>query len=279
MLFEKIEFNSVRLADETESSQGIIIYKTKEDSTRNEYTGFKKKSSEWKKLLRGTNIGRYMIKWGGEYIKYGDWLWSQRNEKFFYNNKIILQALRNKSLSRRLIATFDSEKYYNAHNLANIISKHNSQYSLLYILGIFNSNLTNFWYKTHFPNVNINPNEFRQIPIPKIDFGGKSKSKEIERLVNDYLTNQKSKNDILTHMKLEDLRFFHDLIVKLVERILEMNSHENKDESLISKIDDLINYCIYETKSISPQEIEIIEKGLNKNISKIILRNPKSESD
>ena len=132
LLFEKIETNSVRLEDETESSQGIILYKTKDDSIRNEYTGYEKKSPQWKKLLRGTNIGRYVIKWDGEYVKYGNWLWSQRNEKFFYNDKIILQALRNKSLFRRLIATFDSEKYYNAHNLANIISKQNSQYSFLF---------------------------------------------------------------------------------------------------------------------------------------------------
>jgi hypothetical protein len=76
--------------------------------------------------------------------------------------------LRNKSLARRLVATFDDEQYYNAHNLANIISKKNSNYDLKYILAIFNSNLINLWYKDHFPNVNINPSDFREIPVKRI---------------------------------------------------------------------------------------------------------------
>jgi hypothetical protein len=84
-------------------------------------------------------------------------------------SKILLQAMRNKSLARRLVATYDNEKYYNAHNLANITAKPDSQYYLRYILGCFNSTLLNYWYKAHFPNVNINPNDFRCIPIRLID--------------------------------------------------------------------------------------------------------------
>jgi hypothetical protein len=73
--------------------------------------------------------------------------------------------MRNKSLKRRLVATYDEERHYNAHNLANIISKPNSDYDLKFILAIFNSALVNHWYRNHFPNVNINPNDFREIPI------------------------------------------------------------------------------------------------------------------
>jgi len=167
-LFAKIESGSVQLGDITESSQGIIIYKTEEDATRNLHTSFKNHKG-WKKLLRGTNIGYYCTKWKGEYIHYGDWLWCPRDEKYFDRPKLLLHAMRNKGLKRRLVATYDDESHYNAHNLANIIAKDGSGYDLKYVLGIFNSALINFWYRNHFPNVNINPNDFRQIPVRTAD--------------------------------------------------------------------------------------------------------------
>jgi type I restriction-modification system DNA methylase subunit len=163
-LFEKIESHSVELGEITESSQGIIIYPTEEDARCDRYTSFQNHNG-WKKLLRGTNIGYYCTKWTGEYIHYGDWLWRPRDEKYFSRPKLLLHAMRNKSLKRRLVATYDNERYYNAHNLANIIAKADSGYDLKYVLAIFNSSLINLWYRNHFPNVNINPNDFRQIPI------------------------------------------------------------------------------------------------------------------
>jgi adenine-specific DNA-methyltransferase len=163
-LFAKIEVNCVLLGSISESSQGIIVYKTEADADSDLYTSRVSRKG-WKKLLRGTNIGYYSTKWGGEYLHYGDWLWCSRDEKYFNQPKILLQAMRNKSLKRRLVATYDDELHYNAHNLANIIAKPDSGYELRYILGILNSSLINFWYRSHFPNVNINPGDFRQIPI------------------------------------------------------------------------------------------------------------------
>ena len=169
-LFRTIEVGSVPLGSITDSSQGIILYKTAADASRSEHTGYAKKAG-WKRLLRGKNIGRYLTKWGNEYVNYGSWLWCARDERFFTGPKILLHAMRNKSLARRLVATLDEEGYYNAHNLANIVPIAGSPYSLWYVLALFNSALINFWYKCHFPNVNINPNDFRQIPIHQIDFG------------------------------------------------------------------------------------------------------------
>jgi hypothetical protein len=164
VLFKKMESISVPLGEITESSQGIILYKTASEAKASQYTSDHQHPG-WKKLLRGKNIGYYCIKWGGEYVDYGDWLWCQRDEKFFNQPKILLHAMRNKALKRRLVATYDEDEHYNAHNLANIIAKPNSGYDLRYVLALFNSSLINFWYRNHFPNVNINPGDFRQIPI------------------------------------------------------------------------------------------------------------------
>jgi hypothetical protein len=92
-------------------------------------------------------------------------LWCHREEKYFNQPKILLHAMRNKGLKRRLVGTLDEDCFYNAHNLANIIAKPGSNYDLKYVLGVFNSSLINHWYRNHFPNVNINPNDFRQIPV------------------------------------------------------------------------------------------------------------------
>jgi REP element-mobilizing transposase RayT len=178
-IFDKLVAQSICLGDVTASSQGIIVYKTKEDSELDRYTSRSAKAG-WKKLLRGTNIGLYCVKWGGEYLHYGDWLWCARDQRYFEEPKILLQAMRNKGLKRRLVGVYDDQQHYNAHNLANIIALKNSGYCLKYILGIFNSALINFWYRCHFPNVNINPGDFRQIPVRK---ASESEQRAIVKLV------------------------------------------------------------------------------------------------
>jgi type I restriction-modification system DNA methylase subunit len=237
-LFRKLEAGSVRLGDVTESSQGIILYRTEAQAQKSKHTGTKLKAG-WKKLLRGTNIGRYETKWNGEYVHYGPWLWCPREEKFFTGPKILLQALRNKSLKRRLIATYDAENHYNAHNLANIIAKEASGYDLLYVLGCFNSTLLNYWYKAHFPNVNINPNDFRQLPIGRIDLNEPAD------------------------------RAQHDKIVALVERMLQLNKKKHSGKLAPSELERLereiaatdaeIDNFVYELYGITDEERKIIE--------------------
>jgi type I restriction-modification system DNA methylase subunit len=219
-LYEKIESSSIKLGDITESSQGIIIYTTEAEAQRNKYTSSQAQKG-WKKLLRGTNIGYYSTKWGGEYLHYGDWLCRSRDEKFFNQPKILLQAMRNKSLKRRLVATYDKDFYYNAHNLANIISKPESGYYLKFILAIFNSTLINHWYRNHFPNVNINPNDFREIPIR--------------------ITNAKEQA----------------LFTTLVDRILAAKAKDA--EADVSKLEREIDELVYALYGLTQDEIKIVE--------------------
>jgi type I restriction-modification system DNA methylase subunit len=238
ILFRKIEDVSVQLGEVTESSQGIILYRTEADAEEDLYTGTQRLAG-WKKLLRGRNIGRFENKWGGEYVSYGPWLWCQRDEKFFDEPKILLQAMRNKSLARRLVATYDDEKYYNAHNLDNIIAKQDSKYDLRYILGCFNSTLLNYWYKAHFPNVNINPNDFRRLPIRLIDFA--------------------DANDRASHSKM----------IAKVDAMLEAKIHlaeskTDKDKTYYEKrcagLDRQIDQLVYDLYGLTEEEIKVVEQ-------------------
>ncbi len=238
-IFRKMESVSLRLGDITDSSQGIILYKTSQDAQRAEHTGTEQKAG-WKRLLRGKNIGRYQTKWGGEFVHYGPWLWCPRDERFFEEPKLLLHAMRNKSLARRLVATYDADKYYNAHNLANIVAQESSLYNLKYVLGLFNSRLLNFWYKSHFPNVNINPNNFRQLPIRALNF---SDPEDMAR---------------------------HDRIVRLAERMLAL--HEKlaaakigQERTIIQRqieaTDRQIDQLVYELYELTEEEIKVVEGG------------------
>jgi hypothetical protein len=236
-LFRKLERGKLSLGDLTDSGQGIILYETSKQAEKSDYSGFEKQSG-WKRLLRGKDIGRYQLHWKGEYLNYGRWLWRAREERFFNRPKILLHAMRNKSLERRLVGTFDSELHYNAHNLANIILKEGCPYDLKFILGLFNSRLINFWYKGHFPNVNINPSDFRQVPIRPIDFGDR---KDKER---------------------------HDRMVTLVERMLEMHQQlagartpqeRTALERQIAATDAQIDRLVYDLYGLTEDEIAIVE--------------------
>lgn len=76
--------------------------------------------------------------------------------------------MRNRALKRRLVATFDDQKFYNRHNFSDVIAK-DAKYDLKYILALFNSSLLNYWFARQFDNVNINPDYFRQLPIYPAD--------------------------------------------------------------------------------------------------------------
>jgi type I restriction enzyme M protein len=164
-----------RLGDLTESTQGIIPYVTREAGETNAYIKplMQRPATEtdWKPLLDGDSfIGRYELRWSSKrpYLKYGGWLGRPREAKFFESPKLLVQDMRNRALKRRLVATFDDQKFYNRHNFSNIIIK-DSDYNLKYILAVFNSRLLNYWFARQYDNLHINPSYFRQIPIYPAD--------------------------------------------------------------------------------------------------------------
>jgi hypothetical protein len=167
-IFAKLE-TGTSLGDRFDVCDGLIPYKTAADADASRYTGFTAKSG-WKKLLRGKGIARYRICWQGEYIQYGEHLWCKRDERFFKSDKIMLHSMRNKALARRLVAAIDKEKHYNTDNLINVIAK-SGEPPLEFLLALLNSKLINYWYRLHYPNVNINPGELRTIPLPVADSG------------------------------------------------------------------------------------------------------------
>jgi len=163
-LLKRLSENTIELGVVCDVSQGIIVYKTREDSAKNLHIS-DEAISGWVKLLdTKSKIEKYRISWGGRYLNYGDLLWCQRDEKYFTEPKILFIRLRNKSLKRKLIGAFDNGVYYNRDNFNNIIST-SKEFPIKYVLSIFNSDVINYWYKSIFDNVNINPEQVRLIPL------------------------------------------------------------------------------------------------------------------
>jgi hypothetical protein len=241
-IITKIQEGKLFLGNVCYVSQGIIVYKTREDSARNLYISSTPKGKEWKKLLDTySSVERYNLTWGHQYLKYGDWLWCPRDSKFFEQEKFVFVRLRNKSLAKKLVGTYDSEKFYNRDNFNNIISK-DKRYSLKYTLGLFNSRLINYWYKAHFDNVNINPAQVRLIPIRPIDF-----SNRLDKA-------------------------HHDKMVLLVEQMLDLHKKLNDakipDEKVriqrqIDSTDRQIDRLVYDLYGLTSDEIAIVENSGN----------------
>jgi hypothetical protein len=162
-VINKINLTKTKLCDFTEIWQGLIAYGQKNQERI--YTSNFKETEFHRKLLYGGDIGKYSIKFKGEYLKYGNWLHRPRPSYIYDKPKILVQRIRNPKIKTRLVCTIDSEKYINGTGLSNILLNNDVKFSLSYILGIINSKLINYWFAFYYNDVNIKPEQLRKIPF------------------------------------------------------------------------------------------------------------------
>jgi len=167
-VLNKVLSKSILLGDITEISQGLIPYNKREQSLLNPYVSTEALDATWKPFLdRGNCISKYSLNWNGFYVKFGNWLYTANQPKFYENEKILIQRHRNPTLKARIVATYDNKGYYYKDNLCGVISK-NKDYGLKFILAILNSRIANFYYKKNHTEVSLNPTYLKQIPIPPL---------------------------------------------------------------------------------------------------------------
>jgi 23S rRNA G2445 N2-methylase RlmL len=213
----KVDSVSTTLNNFSEIWQGLIAY-GKKNQPRS-FTSENKETEFHRKLLYGKNVSKYYIEWGGEYLKYGDWLHRPRPSYIFDNEKILVQRIRNPQLKQRLVCAFDDEKYINGTGMSNILLKKGEKdVSLKYILAIINSKLINYWFAYYFNDVNIKPEQLRKIPIIKCNSFLQKKFEnsinEIDLALEDNLCTKEieTKIDIMVY-KLYELTYEEILVV------------------------------------------------------------------
>lgn len=113
---------------------------TKEIVKEKPYNGYTKIDDIWLPYMRGENIDKYLDKWSGEYIKYGEWLAEPRKSKMFKNPKIFIRQT-----SDTLIANIDLSEKVCKNTLHCIYNKEEyKDLDLKYILALINSKLMNW---------------------------------------------------------------------------------------------------------------------------------------
>ena len=101
----------------------------------------------YKKLLRGSDVDKYDIKWDGKrWIKYGVWLAEPRYSANFENKeKIVIRQT-----GDSLIAAIDNQQFICMNNL-HVLNLKLPNISLRYILALLNSKLINFYFQYRNP--------------------------------------------------------------------------------------------------------------------------------
>ena len=235
LLFEKLTSQSVVLSDLCEVKQAI---KTGDNKI---YIHDKKLKSNFKPVIGGSEMQRYQINYGGRYVDYGSHLACARNPHIFeVGEKILIRET-----GKRITATFDNEQYYILSSLYSVFLKDEINYDLKYILGVINSDLSQFYMKQLcFDNssgafIKARIFHYQQLPIKSINF-----------------ENQKEKS-------------FHDEIAKDVGQLLKLKEEikevklQTKIHQLQSKIDYYevkINEIVYQLYGLTEDEIKIVEK-------------------
>ncbi len=195
-------------------------------------------TSPWKPSLRGRSIGRYETREHGVFLKYGDWLARNWQNKSFYETPKI--ALR--ETGARITATLDTEHRYFLSSLYAVYPKESAgDLNLKYLLGIINSKFSNWFVKvialdlTEGAFTKIRTNQFGRLPIPAADRQADHRVQGVVSLVDRMLTLTPSLGGAKSD----------------TERAALQNA--------IQKTDRDIDKLVYELYGLTPEEIALIE--------------------
>ena len=160
LLYEKIRDKGVMLGKIVEMPRGTEFGANADfiiDTPQNNY----------ERIIVGKDIVRYGIKPSRRYILFDENNVSVYKEHRFYSQpKLFVQRIRNLSLPDRIIATYDETGILCTNTLRMIVPK-NNDYDIKAILGILNSKLINYIFRTLFLNKDIYKYQLERIPIPQ----------------------------------------------------------------------------------------------------------------
>ena len=158
----------------------------------------------------------------------------RRPEIFTSKEKIVVQEIRNISLSRRIVAALDTAKTFCLQS-TNVINKRpDVDLDMRYLLGVLNSTAVNYFFRCSFPgNNHIPSNQLLRIPVPAPEAGRT-----------------------------------HDRVVRFVEAILDLHKQLAAASSAAQKAiiqrqidatDAEIDRLVYDLYGLTAEEIAIVE--------------------
>ncbi|MEX2160684.1 MAG: TaqI-like C-terminal specificity domain-containing protein [Anaerolineales bacterium] len=232
---QKIDAIGSPLKSLTLINQAIAL---KHDRSKSLYP--KRLAANYKSVLDGRNINRYVISWDGTYLAYDikNIHSCKRTDIFESNEKIFFRRV-----GDRLVAAYDNEKFYALNTLVVINLKPHAAISTKYLLGLINSKLLNFYYVKYLKSTKrvfseIQARQLSQLPIKTVDFD--------------------DQDDASRHGKM----------VALVDRMLLLNKEDPRTPQAKEKLkreldatDKSIDELVYELYGLTDREVKLVELG------------------
>ncbi len=176
------------------------------------------------KIIKGENIKKYVINYDNYYVN-ADF----KDKKLFKSSDIFCKTpkLVTKFVSNKLCFAIDEIGYCNTNVVYNV-HLINTKINLLFLLGLLNSKVINFWFLNIYANndkifPHIQKNQLESIPIIEIE------NKDQQPLV------------------------------KLVDKIMKIKNKNPKQET--SQLESEIDKIVYKLYDLTDEEIELIEKN------------------
>lgn len=230
---KKISGATHRLANLCKINQGLRTGNNKK------FLSTVRRSGKWKPAVGGKDVGRYGPLTPIQFVLYEPKLLDapRRREIFESRGKLVVQEIRNITLRRRIVATYDASKTYclQSTNVINLKQEASPTWSLKYLLGILNSGPANFFFRQSFPgNNHIASYQLGEIPIPSAN-----KQQQLALSV-------------------------------LVENILRLQTQVRKRKrsgrsaefvKKIQRTDDKIDEFVYKLYGLAPEEIALVEQS------------------
>ena len=230
-LITNLELAKFRLGELCTINQGLRT------GDNEKFLSDKKLNNSWKHSAGGKHIGRYKSLSEEIFVLYvPDLLDAPRRPEIFESlEKLVVQEIRNITLSRRIIATYDNKQFYclQSTNVISVRKVNKVDVNLKYLLGVLNSNIANYFFARKFSgNNHIASNQLAQIPIPSAE------------------------------------KMQHDKVVTLVDQMLVLHKslasaqspvEKERLEKQIKSTDDGIDKLVYELYGLNHEEIRIVE--------------------
>jgi len=277
-VIDKMKKNSIELKDICYCTVGINT-----GYIKNEITSNIRFDNRFHKMLNGKDIGRYKVKWAGEFIMYdhnfvkskGDRGRALPPEYVFTKDKILVQRTR-RGMKRKLVCYLDNEKYYNLNRLSNILITDN-EYKLEILYPILNSKLLDFYFNIYFNEYEVKPLHLGQLPIKVncknynelANVGNNISSQNLKLSIelNNFINYVQSKFPIESLSK--KLQSWHEL--EFGDFITELNKAIKKaGGTKLSKMDEMEWMEVFETKKAVVQTLKAEIEKTDREIDQMV---------
>lgn len=261
-VIDKSQRRAILAGDICYVSYSVAAHSEVEGKKKDAYIFNQKKNKKCKRFVEARELSRYKIDYLGRWLEYDPKIVRRPGlPELFESPKIMVRDVVGQ---QGLICSYDDSGFYADYsvvcltlksNLKNVTSRKITftneeislaeKYSIFYILGLLNSSLMNFVFKMAIGGgLHVYPDNIRQLPIHKIDFGHsaeKSIYDEIVVLVEKMLALQKERQGVRPE---DDLDYARKL------------------DRQIKDIDSEIDKRVYKLYGLTDEEIKLVEGSL-----------------